>query len=148
VCSIQACTIINPRRVREGYGSRSVCVCVCVSVCLLPRHRLHTSFGSFEYGVIRFLMYCVDLPEKALFPSSGVICVQLLPSMLPGEFSMERMNISGLFLRYRVCSFSDSCYNSIDSLGYQLAYTVQSVLVHSCGYSLQHCCLACKFVTC
>ena len=24
--------IINPRRMREGYGSRFVCVCVCVSV--------------------------------------------------------------------------------------------------------------------
>ena len=29
-------TVINPRRMREGYSSRSVCVCVCVclSVCL------------------------------------------------------------------------------------------------------------------
>ena len=26
--------IFNPRRMREGYGSRSVCVCECV--CLLP----------------------------------------------------------------------------------------------------------------
>ena len=24
--------VINPRRMREGYGSRSVCVCECVSV--------------------------------------------------------------------------------------------------------------------
>ena len=35
---IIACFIvfINPRRMREGYGSRfvCVCVCVCVSVCL------------------------------------------------------------------------------------------------------------------
>ena len=33
--------IINPRHMREGYGSLLVCVCVCVcvclSVCLLPR---------------------------------------------------------------------------------------------------------------
>ena len=33
--------IFNPRHMREGYGSCSVCVCVCVcvclSVCLLPR---------------------------------------------------------------------------------------------------------------
>ena len=28
------CLLINPRRMREGYGSRLVCVCVCV--CLLP----------------------------------------------------------------------------------------------------------------
>ena len=25
---------INPRRMREGYGSRSVCLCVCVCVCV------------------------------------------------------------------------------------------------------------------
>ena len=28
--------IINPRCMREGYGSLFVCVCVCLSVCLLP----------------------------------------------------------------------------------------------------------------
>ena len=36
---VEACvskTVINPRRMREGYGSRFVCVCVCVCVCLLP----------------------------------------------------------------------------------------------------------------
>ena len=29
-------SLVNPRRMREGYGSRCVCVCVCVclSVCL------------------------------------------------------------------------------------------------------------------
>ena len=27
--------IINPRRMREGYGSRFVCVCVCLSVTAL-----------------------------------------------------------------------------------------------------------------
>ena len=32
---VQLHVIINPRRMREDYGSRSVCV--CVSVCLLPR---------------------------------------------------------------------------------------------------------------
>ena len=31
------CWIVNPRRMHEGYGSRSVCVCVCLSVCLLTR---------------------------------------------------------------------------------------------------------------
>jgi hypothetical protein len=51
-------------------------------------------------------MYCVDLPENA-------ICVELLLSTLPGEFSIKRMNIIALFSRYEVCSFSDdSCYNS------------------------------------
>ena len=28
--------IINPRRMREGYSSRFVCLCVCLCVCLLP----------------------------------------------------------------------------------------------------------------
>ena len=28
--------IINPRRMREGYGNRSVCECVCVSVTITP----------------------------------------------------------------------------------------------------------------
>ena len=28
--------VINSRRMREGYGSRSVCMCVCECVCLLP----------------------------------------------------------------------------------------------------------------
>ena len=39
--------IINPRRMREGYGSRSVCVCVCVCLsvcyhtnCYIPRLRV------------------------------------------------------------------------------------------------------------
>ena len=26
-------TILNPRRMREGYGSRSVCLSVCLCVC-------------------------------------------------------------------------------------------------------------------
>jgi hypothetical protein len=68
-------------------------------------------------------MCCVDLPESTLFSSFGVICVELLPSPLSGEFSMENtcMNISGLFSRYKVCSFSDRNYNSsLVTVGYQL----------------------------
>ena len=26
--------VVNPRRMREGYGSLSVCVCVCACVCV------------------------------------------------------------------------------------------------------------------
>ena len=33
-CSILDLVFINPRRMREGYGS--LFVCVCLSVCLLP----------------------------------------------------------------------------------------------------------------
>ena len=42
--------VINPRRMRDGYGSRSVCVClsVCLSVCYhancyIPRLRVQIS---------------------------------------------------------------------------------------------------------
>jgi hypothetical protein len=69
-------------------------------------------------------MYCVDLPENALFSSYGVICVQPLPSTLPGELSMERMNISGLFSRYKVCSFSNSCYKTTADKSDQLGHAM------------------------
>jgi hypothetical protein len=65
-------------------------------------------------------MYCVDLPENTLFSSFGIIYVEPLP---PGKFSMERMNISGLFSRYKVCGFSNSCYNFTDSLEGYLSTT-------------------------
>ena len=32
-------SMINPRRMREGYGSRSVCLCVCVCVCVSVCYR-------------------------------------------------------------------------------------------------------------
>ena len=37
VCIGASECIINPRRMREGYGSRSVCKWVSECVCLLPR---------------------------------------------------------------------------------------------------------------
>ena len=41
--------LVNSWRMREGYGSRSVCVhvCVCVSVCACLL-LLHTSFKSLK----------------------------------------------------------------------------------------------------
>ena len=50
--SVSELTIFNPRCMREGYGSCSV----CVYVCLLPCYLLHTSFASPKCGFIRFLM--------------------------------------------------------------------------------------------
>jgi hypothetical protein len=46
-------------------------------------------------------MCYVDLPKNTLFSCFGII--QPVPSMLPGEFSMERMNlqISGLYSKYK-----------------------------------------------
>ncbi len=42
--------VIDPRHMREGYCSHSVCKCVCI-----PRYLLYTSFGSLKCDVIRFL---------------------------------------------------------------------------------------------
>ena len=47
-----------------------------------------------------------------MFSNSAVIHFQLLPSMLPDEFSMNMKNISELFSRYKVCSFRDSLYET------------------------------------
>ena len=52
------------------------------------------------------------LAGNALFSSSAVIRFEPLPSMLCGEFSVDMMNISRLFSRYKVCSFSDSLYKT------------------------------------
>ena len=57
-------------------------------------------------------MHRTDFAGNALFSSYAVIHVQPLPSTLPDEFSMDMMNISGLFSRYKLCSFSDSLYKT------------------------------------
>ena len=41
-------SLIHPRRMREGYGSRSVCISVCV--CLLSRQLLHTWLIQCKQG--------------------------------------------------------------------------------------------------
>jgi hypothetical protein len=96
---------------RESYGSRFVCVCECVCVCFHATSDislLQDSSAVLQGFLWRFdCMYCVDLHENALFSSFGVICVEPLPSTLPGEFSVERMNISGLF--YSVAGFAATC---------------------------------------
>ena len=84
--------LINPRCMREDYGSRSVCECVCV--CLLPCYLLHTSFLYLKYRVVRLLtacmtLYCVDLAENAPFKGSGVIYWSPPPS-LPDELLMDK----------------------------------------------------------
>ena len=71
---------INPRHMREGYGSLSVCVsvCVCLSVCYhascyIPRLYIEITVP------LSFLwcsqdMHCVDFIENTSFKSSGDIC--------------------------------------------------------------------------
>ena len=60
--------IINPRRMREGYGSRSVCVRACV--CVYVESRMPLAFLCYSPR-----MYCVDFVENVLFKSSGEISV-------------------------------------------------------------------------
>ena len=68
--------LINPRRMRKGYGSRSVCVCVSVcyrASCYIPRLYVE---NKVPLGFLWHFqdMHCVDFVEKALFKSSGDIC--------------------------------------------------------------------------
>ena len=64
---------------REGYGSRSVCVyvCVCLSVTMLTATYLICESKMRCYKVPYGLpegMICVDFSKNALFASFGVIC--------------------------------------------------------------------------
>ena len=65
---------INPRRMREGYGSWSVCLSVCYHAsCYIPR--LRVQFAMLQGSLWRSqFMICVDFSENALFASFGVIC--------------------------------------------------------------------------
>ena len=69
--------IISPRHMREGYGSRSVCVCeyVCYrATCYIPR--LHVS-SVLLHGSMWCLkgMHWADFARNALFSSSAIIHV-------------------------------------------------------------------------
>ena len=66
--------IVNPRRMREGYGSRSVCESVCYRASgYIPRLYVE---NNVPLGFLwRFqVMHCVAFVENALFKSSGDIC--------------------------------------------------------------------------
>ena len=82
--------IINPRRMREGYSSRSVCVSVCYHAsCYIPRLYVENKVPlAFLWHFQR--MYCVDFVENALFKTSGNICWSPLPSTLLDELSMVK----------------------------------------------------------
>ena len=68
--------IINRRRMRKGYDSRSVCVCAYVcyhASCYIPglydANKAPLGFSRHLQG-----MNCVDFVENASFKSSGNIC--------------------------------------------------------------------------
>ena len=61
---------------REGYGSRSVCVCVSVcyqASCYIPRMQVQTVV-LYDFSWRSKRMYCVDSAENTLFACFGVIC--------------------------------------------------------------------------
>ena len=69
--------LINPRRIREGYGSCSMyeCVCVCYHAsCYMYIPGLY-DINTVPLGFLRHLqgMHCVDFIENASFKSSGDI---------------------------------------------------------------------------
>ena len=53
-------SLINPRSMREGYGSRSVCVCVCLSVCLSVY--LSVTAQTTTYLVCESKFLCCKVP--------------------------------------------------------------------------------------
>ena len=84
----------------------SVCLCVCVSVfynarCYIP-HFLVSSRVSSGFSWHFQQLHFVDFAENTLFSSFGVICLQLLPSMLPDHRMDSNM----------VCTFSNSLYKT------------------------------------
>ena len=58
--------VINPRHMREGYGSCSVCVSVTELAATYLVDMLKIMYCSQR-------MYCVDFVENAWFKSSGEI---------------------------------------------------------------------------
>ena len=66
--------IIDPRRMHEGYSSRSVCLSVTkLAACCIPHLQVQTAalWGSLWHSKC---MYCVDSAENTLFAYFGVIC--------------------------------------------------------------------------
>ena len=53
--------------------------------------------------------------KNASFNSSGIICQLPPPSSLPDEHSMDGIDSDGFFSTQRVCTVSDSTYNTMDS---------------------------------
>ena len=110
-------TIINPQHMREGYGSRSVCLRVSVSVCypancyILLYVETKVPLGSCG----DFNKWNVEFIENTLFKSYGNILWSSLPSSLLDELLMDKSDSDGLFSRRLACRTNDRSYNSTDS---------------------------------
>ena len=111
--------LVNPRRMREGYSSRSVCLCVFLSVCYRASCYIPQLYDESQVS-LGFLcwsqrMYCVDFVEHALFESSGDTCWPPLPSSLLDQLLTNKRDSNGFLSRKLVCRTNDSSYNSTGS---------------------------------
>ena len=101
---------------REGYGSRSVCVSVSLSVCLSVNSLTATYFVRESQARCYEILYGVS-NACIVWISLKMLCSPVLvtfahlppwihPSTHPGSFSMDRMNNSRLFSRHEISSSS------------------------------------------
>ena len=123
--------VINPRRMREGYSNRSVCMWVCVSVSVTTPAVTYLVLYDANKVPLGFLwhfqgMYCADLVENTSFNSSDDICWPLWPSSLLDELLIDERDSDGFISRIVACSSSDSSCNLTDSsqitVGYRLRF--------------------------
>ena len=143
--------IINPQRMREGYGSRSVCVCYRASGYIL---RLYVE-NKVPLGFLWHFqdMHCLAFIENALLKSSDDICWPPLSSSLLDELSMDKRDSDGFFSRRLVCKSSDRSYNLTDSslviVNYQLRFLPWTFFVCTKSADLAYtwyCCLLRNYV--
>ena len=81
---------ISPRRMREGYGSRSVCVSV-ITPAATYLQLVYTMQTRRHYR-----LQGVNCVENASFKSSGDICWPPWPSSLLDELSIDERESDGL----------------------------------------------------
>ena len=64
--------VINPRCMRERYGSQSVCVFVCYHAnCYIPCFYVENTVSWVLCGVFQVCNVCFFFAENAMFKSSG-----------------------------------------------------------------------------
>ena len=94
---------------RGAYGSRSVCLSVTALAAVL-----HTSFVSLKWGVTRFFM-AFQTYVLCRFRRKRFVLQFWCHLLLSKKILMDRTNRTGLFSRYKLCSFSDSSCKLTDS---------------------------------
>ena len=99
-------SLVNPRHMREGYGSYSVCVCICVSVTTLTATYLVCEskmwFYKVPYGVPNVCIVYISLK---------MLCSPALASFADAKLLNFRYSTFYLYVKscmssaYMVCMF-------------------------------------------